>query len=152
MPAHNITIEITSANSDATINNIPQYQTDGSAGMDIHASLSEPVIIPKGSHSIVNTGIKVAIPSGYEIQVRSRSGLAFKNGVFVLNSPGTIDSDYRGEIIVILGNLGKEDFIVEDGMRIAQLVISPVTTCQWHAVQELNDTKRGSGKFGSTGI
>lgn len=130
---------------------IPQYKTSGAAGADICALLSEPVIIKKGDRAIVPTGLFFAIPEGYEVQIRPRSGLAAKNGVTVLNTPGTIDSDYRGEIKVILINLGNEDFEVKNGDRIAQMVVAPVTIGVFEKVDDLDETARGSGGFGSTG-
>ncbi|MBR1402853.1 MAG: dUTP diphosphatase [Treponema sp.] len=130
---------------------VPEYKTAGAAGADICALLSEPVIIKKGERAMIPTGLFFAIPHGYEIQVRPRSGLAAKNGVTVLNTPGTIDSDYRGEVKVILINLGSEDFEVKNGDRIAQIVVSPVTIGSFERVSELDETERGSGGFGSTG-
>lgn len=130
---------------------IPQYKTSGAAGADICALLSEPVIIKKGARAMIPTGLFFAIPEGYEVQVRPRSGLAAKNGVTVLNTPGTIDSDYRGEIKVILINLGDEDFEVKNGDRIAQIVVAPVTIGVFEQVSELDETERGAGGFGSTG-
>ncbi|WP_294429122.1 dUTP diphosphatase [uncultured Treponema sp.] len=130
---------------------IPQYKTNGAAGADICALLSESVVIKKGERAMIPTGLFFAIPEGYEIQVRPRSGLAAKNGVTVLNTPGTIDSDYRGEVKVILVNLGTEDFTVNNGDRIAQIVVAPVTIGVFEQVTELDETERGSGGFGSTG-
>lgn len=130
--------------------NVPSYKTEGSSGLDIEAF--ENAIIPAGGWAAVGTGIFVEIPSGYEIQVRSRSGLALKNGIFVLNSPGTIDSDYRGEIKIILANLSKEDFTVKKGDRIAQLVPAQVCTAVFSNSLEISDTIRGAGGFGHTGI
>lgn len=130
---------------------IPQYKTNGAAGADICALLSEPVIIKKGERVMIPTGLFFSIPEGYEIQVRPRSGLAAKNGVTVLNTPGTIDSDYRGEVKVILVNLGNEDFEVKNGNRIAQIVVAPVTIGMFEQVTALDATERGAGGFGSTG-
>lgn len=130
---------------------IPQYKTRGAAGADICALLSEPVIIKKGERAMIPTGLFFSIPEGYEIQVRPRSGLAAKNGVTVLNTPGTIDSDYRGEVKVILVNLGNEDFEVKNGERIAQIVVAPVTIGAFEQVSVLDETERGAGGFGSTG-
>ena len=129
----------------------PQYKTAGAAGADICAFLSEPVIIKKGCRAMIPTGLFFSIPQGYEVQVRPRSGLAAKNGITVLNSPGTIDSDYRGEIKVILVNLGDDDFVVRNGERIAQIVIAPVTVGFFERVESLDATERGAGGFGSTG-
>lgn len=130
---------------------IPQYKTGGAAGADICALLSEPLLIKKGGRAIVPTGLFFEIPQGYEVQVRPRSGLAAKNGITVLNTPGTIDSDYRGEIKVILANFGDEDFEVNNGDRIAQIVVAPVTIGIFELADSLNETERGSGGFGSTG-
>jgi deoxyuridine 5'-triphosphate nucleotidohydrolase len=130
---------------------LPFYATEGSAGMDIHAAVHEPLTLAAGKVILVPTGLCVAIPQGYEIQVRSRSGLAAKNGVFALNSPGTIDSDYRGEIKVILANFSDTDFIIERGLRIAQLVVAKHEHAQWQPVESLDATLRSDGGFGSTG-
>tara|TARA_Y100001970_G_C14000066_1_gene732880 strand:+ start:427 stop:867 length:441 start_codon:yes stop_codon:yes gene_type:complete len=130
---------------------LPKYETLGSAGMDIAAFLKNNIIIKPGNSALIPTGISLSIPQGHEIQIRPRSGLAAKNNVTVLNTPGTIDSDYRGEIKVILINLGNKDFCVEDEMRIAQMVLCPVIQGKLLEVEELDDTKRGSGGFGSTG-
>jgi len=131
---------------------IPVYKTAGAAGADICAYIDKDVVIKKGTRAIVPTGLFCAIPEGYEIQVRPRSGLAAKNGVTVLNTPGTIDSDYRGEICVILINLGDEDFTIHNGDRIAQLIVAPVTQGQFVRVAKLDETERGAGGFGSTGV
>lgn len=134
---------------------LPQYATAGAAGMDIVAAVDQPVVIAPGARALVPTGLAVAIPDGFEIQVRPRSGLALKNGVTCLNTPGTIDSDYRGEIKVILANLGQEPVTIERGMRIAQLVVAPVVQATWQLVASVSDlsaTARGSGGFGSTGV
>ena len=131
---------------------IPEYKTKGSAGCDICAFIKESVVIKSGKRAMIHTGLYTAIPEGYEIQVRPRSGLAAKNGVTVLNTPGTIDSDYRGEICVILINLGDEDFTVNNGDRIAQLVVSPVTQGIFVRAESLDETERGAGGFGSTGV
>ena len=128
---------------------LPRYATDGAAGMDIVSA--ETVSLKPGSRHAVATGLAVAIPHGYEIQVRPRSGLALKHGITVPNTPGTIDSDYRGELKVIMINHGTDAFPIERGDRIAQLVVSPVTQGAWQEVEELDDTDRGTGGFGSTG-
>lgn len=128
---------------------LPAYATHGAAGMDVLAA--EDVTLAPGARHAVATGFSVAIPEGYEIQVRPRSGLALKHGISVPNTPGTIDSDYRGELKVILINLGAEPFAVQRGDRIAQLVLAPVTQAAWEEVAELDDTARGAGGFGSTG-
>lgn len=131
---------------------LPSYATAGAAGMDLSACLDEDIIIPPLSTGIIPTGLAVDLPHGYEIQVRPRSGLAFKNGVTVLNTPGTIDSDYRGEIKVCLINLGKESFTVTNQMRIAQAVVSPVLMASIELIETLSQTERGTGGFGSTGL
>ena len=129
----------------------PSYQTNGSAGMDLRAHLEKDIVLKPLERSIIPTGLFVALPLGYEAQVRPRSGLAAKYGLTVLNSPGTIDADYRGEIGVILVNLSDTDFTVNNGERVAQLVISKHARGEWVSVQNLSDTSRGSGGFGSTG-
>jgi dUTP pyrophosphatase len=131
---------------------LPSYQTDGSAGADLHACIEEDVVLKPGRRVLVRTGISIELPEGFEAQVRSRSGLALKNGVVVLNSPGTIDTDYRGEIKVILANFGEEDFVITSDMRIAQIVIARFEQFEFVAVQSLSGTLRGGGGFGSTGI
>ena len=128
---------------------LPAYATEGSAGMDVVSA--EDVTIAPGARHPVATGLSVAIPQGYEIQVRPRSGLAFKHGITVPNTPGTIDSDYRGELKVLLINHGPEDFAIARGDRVAQLVVAPVTQGIWEEVDELDATERGAGGFGSTG-
>lgn len=130
---------------------IPEYKTSGAAGADLYAFLDSPVTILPGKSAMISTGLFFEIPEGYEIQVRPRSGLAAKNGVTVLNTPGTIDSDYRGEIKVILINLGDKEFIVNNGERIAQMVIAPVIQAAFEITDSLSQTERGAGGFGSTG-
>lgn len=132
---------------------LPAYETTGSAGMDVRAAVpeGEPITLAPGARAMVPTGLSVAIPEGYEIQVRPRSGLAAKHGLTCLNTPGTIDSDYRGEIKVILINLGSDAFTIQRGERIAQLVLAPVTRLAWDEVGALGETARGAGGFGSTG-
>lgn len=131
---------------------LPSYGTVDSAGADLLAAITDTHIIHPGKRALIPTGLKMALPSGYEAQVRPRSGLALKHGVTVLNTPGTIDADYRGEVGVILMNLGEEDFVVERGMRIAQMVIAPVQQLEWNLVDDLDATDRGEGGFGSTGV
>ena len=131
---------------------LPSYSTIASAGMDIRANINKPFIIKPLERTIIKTGLFIELPVGYEAQVRPRSGLAFKKGITVLNSPGTIDADYRGEIGVILVNLSSEEFVVEDGERIAQMVISKHEQASWTEVEILEETKRGLGGFGSTGV
>ena len=130
---------------------LPQYATELSAGMDLRANLNEPIVLKPLQRCLVPTGLYIALPPGFEAQVRPRSGLAFKKGIGVLNSPGTIDADYRGEIGVILVNLSSEDFVVEDGERIAQLVIARYEQAKWEEVELLDETERGAGGFGHTG-
>jgi dUTP pyrophosphatase len=131
---------------------LPEYATLQSAGMDLRANISESVSLKSLCRELISTGIYIELPKGYEAQIRPRSGLAFKNGVTVLNSPGTIDADYRGEIKVLLTNLSPNEFIIEPGERIAQIVFSKHETISWQEVKELNDTTRGAGGFGHTGI
>ena len=131
---------------------LPKYETDGSSGMDLTANIENNVEIEPGKSAIIPTGLAVCIPQNFEIQIRPRSGLAAKNQISVLNTPGTIDADYRGEIKVILVNLGEKVFIIENGLRIAQMVLCPVIKATLKEVDTLEDTKRGSGGFGSTGV
>lgn len=130
---------------------LPVYATPDSAGMDLMAAVNESISLAPGERMMIPTGIAIALPSGFEAQIRPRSGLALKNGLTLLNAPGTIDSDYRGEIGVILVNHSQETFMVEHGMRIAQMVVAPVLQISWNAVFSLNDSERGAGGFGSTG-
>jgi dUTP pyrophosphatase len=130
---------------------LPAYETAGSAGLDLRAAVAEPVTLAPGARQLVPTGLAIALPAGYEAQVRPRSGLAAKHGVTVLNSPGTIDADYRGEVKVILINHGAEPFTITRGERIAQLVAAPVTRIVWQKTEILTATKRGQGGFGSSG-
>lgn len=130
---------------------LPEYETIASAGMDIRANLSQPVTLSPLERAVIKTGLFIELPLGYEAQVRPRSGLAAKKGITVLNSPGTIDADYRGEIGVILVNLSNETFVVENGERIAQIVIAKHERAEWNAVEQLSETSRGAGGFGSTG-
>ena len=131
---------------------LPEYATVQSAAVDLLAAVTEDVVLAPGARTLIPTGLAIALPDGYEAQVRPRSGLALKNGITLLNTPGTIDADYRGEIGIILMNLGQEDFTVERGMRIAQMLIAPVTRLTWNAVFSLDKSERGSGGFGSTGV
>ena len=131
---------------------LPKYKTEYSAGMDLSASINENIILKPMERKLITTGIAISLPKDYEAQIRPRSGLALKNGITVLNSPGTIDADYRGEIGVVLINLGDKDFIIEKGMRIAQMVINKIEQCDLVEVEELDETKRGNGGFGSTGV
>ncbi len=130
---------------------LPAYATAGSAGVDLMAALAEPLTIPPGGRALVPTGLAIALPEGFEAQVRPRSGLAVKHGLTVLNSPGTVDADYRGEIKVCLINLGAEPFVVEPRMRIAQMVVARYAALAWSEVEELPESRRGAGGFGSSG-
>jgi dUTP pyrophosphatase len=131
---------------------LPSYETIASAGMDLRANLLEAVILQPLGRAVIKTGLFIELPIGYEAQVRPRSGLAFKNGITVLNSPGTVDADYRGEIGVILVNLSNEAFVIQNGERIAQMIIAKHKRADWIEVQELSETSRGEGGFGSTGL
>ena len=131
---------------------LPKYETNGSSGMDLSANIEKQIKIEPGKTSMIPTGISVSIPKNFEIQIRSRSGLAAKSQISVLNSPGTIDADYRGELKVILINLGNKTFVVERGTRIAQMVLCPIVKAKFKEVESLDDTDRGSGGFGSTGL
>ncbi len=130
---------------------LPAYATEHSAGMDLMAAISEPKTLKAGERALIPTGLAIALPDGYEAQIRPRSGLALKHGISLVNSPGTIDADYRGEIGVIIINHGQQDFLIERGMRIAQMVIAPYTRAQFSEVLELPTSERGAGGFGSTG-
>jgi len=132
--------------------NLPDYATNQSAGMDLRANLVEPIVLKTLERTLVKTGLFIELPIGYEAQIRPRSGLSYKKGITVLNSPGTIDADYRGEIGVILVNLSPEEFVIEDGERVAQMVITKHEQIIWEEVIELVETQRGAGGFGSTGV
>lgn len=131
--------------------NLPSYETEFSAGMDLRANISEPIILKPLERALIPTGLFIELLDGYEAQIRPRSGMSFKHGITVLNSPGTIDSDYRGEIKVIVVNLSNCDYTINDGERIAQMVISKFEKVRWETVEKLNETSRGSGGFGHTG-
>lgn len=130
---------------------LPTHATDDSAGVDLTAAIGAPIILGPGKRTLVPTGIAIGLPKGYEAQIRPRSGLAIKHGITILNTPGTIDADYRGEIIAIVINHGEESFVIEPGMRIAQMVISAYQRICWNEVEDLDDTTRGHNRFGSTG-
>ncbi|MCG0995780.1 dUTP diphosphatase [Acetobacter indonesiensis] len=130
---------------------LPSYATAGAAGMDLIAAVQESLTLQPGGRTLVPTGLRIALPPGYELQVRPRSGLAFKNGIILPNSPGTIDEDYRGEVGVIMLNAGDQPFVITRGMRIAQAVVAPVERVSWVECDELDETERGTGGFGSTG-
>jgi len=131
---------------------LPKYSTNESAGLDLRADLQSPITLKPGQRSLIPTGLKIALPTGYEAQVRPRSGLAYKHGITVLNSPGTIDADYRGDVGVILISHGSESFTIENGERIAQLIIAKFVQIDWDEVLDLSSTSRGEGGFGSTGV
>ena len=131
---------------------LPEYQSEGASGADVRAQLEQEIVLKPGQRALVPTGLRLEIPPGYEGQVRPRSGLAMKHGITVLNAPGTIDSDYRGELKVLLVNLGEADFRISTGDRIAQIVFSPVTRVAFHRRQAISETQRGGGGFGSTGM
>lgn len=131
---------------------IPAYATPQSAGVDLRANIDKPILLQSLDRVLIPTGLHIALPEGYEAQIRPRSGLAIKHGITCLNTPGTIDSDYRGDIGVILVNLSKEDFVVQPGDRIAQMVISNFEQAEWNLVEELDETERGDGGYGHTGV
>ncbi len=131
---------------------LPEYETNCSAGVDLRANIENRIILKPLDRTLVTTGLYIELPPGYEAQIRPRSGLAIKKGITVLNTPGTIDADYRGEVCVILVNLSNEEFIIEDGERICQMIISKHEKIEWEQVKELNKSKRGSGGFGHTGV
>jgi len=130
---------------------LPAYATAGSAGMDLRAAVDEPVVLEPGERALAPTGLRIALPTGYEAQIRPRSGLAIREGITVVNAPGTVDSDYRGEVQVGLVNLSDEAYTIRRGDRIAQMVVAPVTRVTWQPVASLDETERGAGGFGSTG-
>ena len=142
-----VTIKIVNNSS----NTLPHYQTIGSSGMDLRANLEEPVKLQPLQRALIPTGLFIELPLGFEAQVRPRSGLAIKHGITCLNSPGTVDSDYRGELKIVLINLSNETFMIQHGERIAQMVIQPVVKAEWQEVEVLNESKRGAGGFGHTG-
>ena len=150
MPRQEVTVLIRRLAGNADIP-LPQYHTEQAAAMDLHAAVKESIRLPPGEILLVPCGFSVAVPEGFEAQIRPRSGLASKSGITVVNSPGTIDSDYRGEVRIALINFGKTVFSVERGMRIAQLLIVPVPRVHWEEIAELPDTSRGEGGFGHTG-
>ena len=131
---------------------LPEYATPQSAGVDLRANIDKPILLQSLDRVLIPTGLHIALPEGYEAQIRPRSGLAIKKGITCLNTPGTIDSDYRGDIGVILVNLSKEDFVVQPGERIAQMVIGKFDQAEWELVEELDETERGEGGFGHTGV
>ena len=131
---------------------LPEYKTEFSAGMDLKAYTKKNILLKAGEIKLIKTGLAIALPNGFEAQIRSRSGLSLKNGIIVLNAPGTIDSDYRGEIGIILMNVGQNDFVIENNMRIAQMIITKYENVKLDLVEELDDTVRADGGFGSTGL
>ncbi|MBM3288847.1 MAG: dUTP diphosphatase [Candidatus Hydrogenedentes bacterium] len=130
---------------------LPTYETEHAAGMDLRAAVTTPFTLQPGERVLVPTGLRIALPEGYEAQIRPRSGLALKHGISLLNTPGTIDADYRGEIRIIMANLGQEPFVIQRGDRIAQMIVAPVTKVQWDVQDSLDETARGAGGFGHTG-
>jgi len=130
---------------------LPQFETTQSAGMDLRANVDAPVVLQPGDRALIPTGIKMALPDGYEAQIRPRSGLAYKHGITVLNSPGTIDADYRGDVGVLLINHGREAFTIDDGMRVAQMIVAQYSQFEWESAEDLDETARGACGFGSTG-
>jgi len=150
MTAPNVVVQVTRQPGTEDVE-LPAYMSEHASGMDVRAAVSAPVSLAPGEIQAIPTGLHVAVPVGYEMQVRPRSGLALKHGISVVNSPGTIDSDYRGEVRIILGNLGREPFTIERGMRVAQLVIQPVIRATLEVREELPETERGHGGFGHTG-
>ena len=130
---------------------LPAYETEHAAGMDMRAAVTEPLTLQPGERSLVPTGLRIALPEGYEAQIRPRSGLAIKHGISLLNTPGTIDADYRGEIRIIIANLGQQPFVINRGDRIAQMIVAPVTKVAWEVTDTLSETTRGAGGFGHTG-
>ena len=149
--SEHIKVRISRTNPGVSDLPLPAYATDGSAGMDLYAAVDQELTIRPAETVLVSTGCSIQLPEGFEAQVRPRSGLAIKHQIGILNSPGTIDSDYRGEVKVILTNFGKKDFVIKRGDRIAQLVIAPYTRAVWEERESLDDTKRGAGGFGHTG-
>lgn len=144
-----VRVEVLSTAADLPL---PQYETDLAAGLDLRAAVHDPITLLPGKREVVPTGLKIALPAGYEAQVRPRSGLALKHGIALVNSPGTIDPDYRGEIRVILINLGEEPFTINRGDRIAQMIVAPVTRIEWEPVPAVDPTERDEGGFGHTGV
>ena len=130
---------------------LPQFETTQSAGMDLRANVDAPVVLQPGDRALIPTGIRMALPDGYEAQIRPRSGLAYKHGITVLNSPGTIDADYRGDVGVLLINHGREAFTIDDGMRVAQMIVAQYSQFEWESAEDLDETARGACGFGSTG-
>lgn len=133
-------------------NPLPQYQTAHSAGLDLMAFIPEPITLKSLQRALIPTGLYIELPVGYEAQIRPRSGLAFKNGISIVNAPGTIDADYRGEIKVLLVNLSDQDFTIENGLRIAQMIVAKYERIVWETASELSETERGTGGYGSTGV
>ncbi|MEE9272021.1 MAG: dUTP diphosphatase [Robiginitomaculum sp.] len=131
---------------------LPAYETDLAAGVDLRAAIDTPITLAAEERTLIATGFALALPAGYEAQIRPRSGLAYKHGISVVNSPGTIDSDYRGEVKILLINHGTDNFVINRGDRIAQMVVAPVTQADFHIVESLPETKRGAGGYGSTGV
>jgi len=150
-PIRDITVEITRLSESTRDVPLPAYATQGSAGMDVCAAVEGEVVLKRGSTALIPTGFAIALPAGYEAQIRPRSGLAIKNEVGIMNSPGTIDADYRGEVKIVLTNFGRKDFVVRRGDRIAQMVIARFARVEWSETGSLDETNRGAGGFGHTG-
>jgi len=148
---HDVTVRITRLSSSTGDIPLPAYATSGSAGMDVRAAVDGDVVLSPGASALVPTGFAIALPVGFEAQIRPRSGLAAKHGIGILNSPGTIDADYRGEVKIILNNFGREDFVIHRGDRIAQMVIASYARAAWDETDSLDETDRGAGGFGHTG-
>lgn len=148
---HDVTVQITRVSKSAHDIPLPAYATSGAAGMDVCAAVETDFTLIPGATALVPTGFAIALPIGYEAQIRPRSGLAIKHGIGILNSPGTIDADYRGEVKVVLSNFGREDFVIHRGDRIAQMVIARYAHADWEEIDSLDDTERGAGGFGHTG-
>ncbi|HTS00674.1 MAG TPA: dUTP diphosphatase [Bacteroidota bacterium] len=150
-PLHNVTVDITRLSAATADIPLPAYATEEAAGMDICAAVEGAFVLKAGETSLIPTGFAIALPEGYEAQIRPRSGLAIKHQVGIMNSPGTIDPDYRGEVKILLTNFGRSDFIVRRGDRVAQMVIAPFVRAEWNETGSLDDTERGAGGFGHTG-
>ncbi|HUI65875.1 MAG TPA: dUTP diphosphatase [Bacteroidota bacterium] len=148
---HDVTVQITRVSISTHDIPLPAYATSGSAGMDVRAAVDVDLVLAPGASALVPTGFAIALPVGYEAQIRPRSGLAAKHGIGILNSPGTIDADYRGEVKIILNNFGREDFVIHRGDRIAQMVIAAYARAEWDETDSLDETDRGAGGFGHTG-
>ena len=150
-PLHSVTIDITRVSASTADIPLPAYATEDAAGMDVSAAVEGEFVLKPGATSLIPTGFAIALPEGYEAQIRPRSGLAIKHQIGIMNSPGTIDPDYRGEVRILLTNFGQSDFIIRRGDRVAQMVIAPFVRAEWNETATLDDTERGTGGFGHTG-